>query len=484
MTSRARARSGPAVGAKRPEKARLGAVFGVAAALSAAAATALLTVGSAGANTEVRETGELGDAICGTWVLQQVSGVADLERRRPQIAAALRADGVTGLSVRVPWKAIDGDFAVLDKAKSIAAAQDKQVSVRFMAGRHTPARVFAAGAPYYLTSDGERVPTPFFADGSPNTVFEAAWEGLVADLAAWSRANGVRLLHLGWYGQDWAELNHGKEVRDTPGYSKAAWLNAHKRLVDIGARYAGADLAVELPLSGYGPLSTGDSLALAQHIASKLGGRTPAFYVQANGWGPNGEWGAPSAVIEAEFDEIWGVPVPRGLQMIQPEDYPWDVVFPRLYSVGATYAEVYLASFSGARREQLLDEVAAFAAVQCDKSVAPPSPTPTVTPTPRPTPSPSPPSDIPRLELATLVTDHMIFAAWAPIPDELRSVYEVYLDGEYVTSVSGITVSLTGLAPRSTHEVEVRAVEGERVLRVRAATVTLRSECLIPFVCW
>ena len=44
-------------------------------------------------------------------------------------------------------------------------------------------------------------------------VFLDAYDAYLGKLATWSRANGVKLLHLSWYGQDWAELNHGKEVR-------------------------------------------------------------------------------------------------------------------------------------------------------------------------------------------------------------------------------------------------------------------------------
>ncbi len=89
-----------------------------------------------------------------------------------------------------------------------------------MAGRFTPQWVFDSGSPSY-TVNGEQVPTPFFSDGRPNTVFESAYGGLVSYLAQYSRSRGVKLLHLPWYGQDWAELNNGIEVRSEPGYSEA-----------------------------------------------------------------------------------------------------------------------------------------------------------------------------------------------------------------------------------------------------------------------
>ena len=97
---------------------------------------------------------------------------------------------------------------------------------------------------------------------------------------------------LPWYGQNWAELNHGKEIRSLEGYSFANWLRAHLRLLDMGLAVAGNDLAVELPFSGYGPLTEAAS-QFADHVVTKLGPHNQKFYWQANGWGPNGDWGAP-----------------------------------------------------------------------------------------------------------------------------------------------------------------------------------------------
>jgi hypothetical protein len=161
-------------------------------------------------------------------------------------------------------------------------------SVRFMAGRHTPERVFEQGARFYLAGSrkranaagAEKVPTPFLANGAPNAVFEAEYERFVARLASWCRENDVHLLHLAWYGQDWAELNHGREVRSLEGYSFDNWLRAHLRLVDIGLKYAGDDLAVELPFSGYGPLTEAAS-RFADYVVTKLGPRSQKFYCQA-----------------------------------------------------------------------------------------------------------------------------------------------------------------------------------------------------------
>jgi chitodextrinase len=304
-------------------------------------------------------------AVCGTWVLLQPTTAADLSNARPDIEQALALPGVVGFSLRFTWKAVDTDFSLLEQGLAIARSKGKGFAIRPMAGRHTPARVFEAGSPFYTLGSGEKVPTPFSPDGSPNVVFEQAYDEFVGRLAAWSRANGVRLLHLPWYGQDWAELNHGLEVRSAPGYSLNAWLGAHRRLIDIGARYSGPDLAVEMPLSGSGPLANGPSAALADYVVSAVGAASERFFVQANGWGPSGDWGTTSATTEAQFDQIWLKPVRRGEQAIQAEDYDWPVLFATLYANDATYAEVYLRSFSLARKASLAAEINTFAATRC-----------------------------------------------------------------------------------------------------------------------
>ncbi|MCX7014411.1 MAG: hypothetical protein NTW86_17985 [Candidatus Sumerlaeota bacterium] len=312
------------------------------------------------------------EAICGTWVLQQAGSIAELDNAYKKcVKQALETPEIRGFSLRVPWKAIDADFALLEAGLKIAREHKVSFSVRFMGGRHTPASVFEKGSPFYTKQGSqEKVPAPFKLDGSPNDVFEAEYDAFVARLAKWCRANDVRLLHLAWYGQEWAELNHGKEVRALPGYTFDNWLNAHKRLIDIGLKHAGEDLAVEFPFSGYGPCADAAS-AFADHVVEKIGPVNPIFFCQSNGWGAKKDWGAPTDEVEAAFDKVWARPICRGEQMIQPRDYDWTACYANLYKNKVTYCEVYAPSFTLEHKDQLAEEIRKFAETGKEKPLLP-----------------------------------------------------------------------------------------------------------------
>jgi hypothetical protein len=296
-------------------------------------------------------------SISGTWVLLQVSDVTQLNRWAGTIASVFEDYDVRGLSLRVPWDAMTDQL--LDAGKAIADASGKAYSIRVMAGRYTPDWVFDQGSPSYESS-GERVPTPFFADGRPNTVFESAYLGMLGYVSDYARTRGVQLLHLPWYGQDWAELNNGAEVRDQPGYYEDALITAHERLLDLAIPFAGDDLAIEFPMSGYGPLQN-VSRELAAHIVGAVGGGSPLVYVQANGLSPDGDWGAPSQTVESQMDQaVFSQPVLRGEQMIQPQAYEWGGVFDNLAENGADYVEIYLESFLQGSGQSLAAEIASF----------------------------------------------------------------------------------------------------------------------------
>jgi hypothetical protein len=275
-------------------------------------------------------------------VLVQVTSEQQLQQWSGSIASVLQSYDVRGLSLRVPWDVMTD--ALLDEGKAIADAAGKAYSIRVMAGHFTPQWVFDTGSPSYSVN-GDQVPTPFFPDGSPNTVFEAAYGGLVSYLADYSRSRGVQLLHLPWYGQDWAELNNGLEVRSQPGYSESALIAAHERLLDIAIPFSGDDLAIEFPMSGYGPLQS-VSRELTDYIIASVGPDSPRVFVQANGLSPAGDWGAPDQGVESQMDQaVFSQDVLRGEQMIQPQTYDWGQVFSNVTENGADYVEIYLESF-------------------------------------------------------------------------------------------------------------------------------------------
>ena len=96
------------------------------------------------------------DAIKGTWALQQASSVEEIKNFMPKIEPALNTPGLRGFSLRVQWKNLQNkneyDFSLLEEGLKLARQHNLDFSVRFMAGRHTPDDVFAAGSPYYLAN--------------------------------------------------------------------------------------------------------------------------------------------------------------------------------------------------------------------------------------------------------------------------------------------------------------------------------------------
>lgn len=299
--------------------------------------------------------------VSGTWVLQQVKDTTDLGRQKPNIDAALALPGMRGYSLRCPWASIDTSLSLFDAGKALPAARGQAFSVRFMAGVHTPARIFDIGAYHYLL-DGRRCPKPFADDGTPgNPVFEREYEAATKRAAAWCRANGVKLLHLPWYGRLWAEIDAAAEtVGRAKGWSYAGWLTGHKNLVDIASRYVGDDLAIEFALSGYWGTNAKASGELVTYARAKLGANidwSQRFYVQSNVLG-----GKKADGSYYNANPVGTRPVHHGLQMYGTGDYDWPVIYRKLYEQRSTYVEVYTPSFSGANRAGLAAEVKRFAA--------------------------------------------------------------------------------------------------------------------------
>ena len=185
-------------------------------------------------------------------------------------------------------------------------------------------------------------------------------------LAEWCRKNSAPLLHLAWYGQDWAELNHGQEVRAAPGYRYENWLRAHMRLLDIAFATADAKLSTELPFSGHGPLTDAAS-RFADYVVSEIGGWNPIVLLPGQRMGSTRRMGRAQRGHRSRVRQgLDASAICRGLQMIQPQDYDWTAVFRRLYDTKATYCEVYAQSFEKEHRKQLADEIGKFM-TYCEK---------------------------------------------------------------------------------------------------------------------
>jgi len=331
------------------------------------------------------------ERISGTWPTQQVGGHTVGERSKEHFDAllegtikpALATPGVRGFSQRFPWFEIDESLELAEEGLALARSMNVDYSLRFMAGRYTPERVYRAGCRFITlnqpgpyndsTEPVTKVPVPFEADGSPNLIFEQEYEAAVAKYAAWCHDNGVYLLHLPWYGGMWDELYHSAQIMKLEGYSYEAFLEGHKRLIDIALKYAADDLILEFPFSGHGP--TQEMVTqLAKHVMAQGPEAMNRFIFQANGLSPFGVWGAPDQPTEQTKNLAFETPVLRALQMIQPQDYDWEKVYDWLYQTDSTYVEVYAPSFTMEHAPQLREQVLRYAE-HCRKSGGPrPSP--------------------------------------------------------------------------------------------------------------
>ena len=282
--------------------------------------------------------------LSGTWVLQQANSVSQVDPSYVEVA--LSTPRVRGFSLRVPWSAIDGSTAILTAGAQTAAKHHMPLVIRFMAGMGTPARVFAAGSPYYI-SNGVKVPTPFMPDGSPNTIFESYYKSEVAALAAWCHANGVHELHMSWYGRLYAQLDNSSIVNAQPGYTYAHWLTAYERLVAIAWAYASSSLTIEFPVDGTDTThhATGD---LTRYIDSIAASHPTWFYQQTNGLGV---YNAPPLGT-----------VPHGQQMYGTADYDWSSIYSIAKQNKDVYLEIYASSFGATllHHVSLMTQVASF----------------------------------------------------------------------------------------------------------------------------
>ena len=295
--------------------------------------------------------------VQGTWVLQQITSRAQLSRMRPQLEAALRVRGVTGFSIRVPWTLLEPrkghyDFRVLRKAFRIA--RPKELSVRFIAGSHTPAfwrgnSFVYDGSETFGVGAGQLVPLPFNPSGGPNRIFERGWRRMVNHLAHWSRAHHLALLHLAWPGLVWSEMGVVDQMFSQPGYSYAQARNTHRRLLNHGFKVSTRRMHVEFPWAGFVPQQM--YIDLKRRVMSHP--RNRRMILLANN------------LTDHTSPLLHDRPLPRrAAQMLQPYLYDWSAVYDDARWMYAEYVEVYTPSFragSATARAELRREIRAFA---------------------------------------------------------------------------------------------------------------------------
>jgi hypothetical protein len=281
--------------------------------------------------------------------------LADL---RPELEAALKVPGVTGLSLRVPWTMLEPrkghyDLRVLRTARRIAAP--KELSVRFIAGAYTPSfrrgnSFVYDGSETFGVGAGMRVPLPFNDRGGPNRRFERGWRHLVDRLVRWSKDRDLALLHLAWPGLVWSEMGVVDQMMDEHGYSYAQARDTHIRLLRYGLKVTTKRLHVEFPWAGFVPQQLYVDL-MDVVTASPRPGR---IVLLANN------------LTDSTSPLLNDPPLPRrAAQMLQPEAYDWAAVFDDARTMYAEYVEVYTPSFTlgtAAQRDALRAEIAAYAA--------------------------------------------------------------------------------------------------------------------------
>lgn len=295
--------------------------------------------------------------VQGTWVLQQVMSLRQLSQLRPEIEAALKVPGVTGLSLRVPWTLLEPrkgvyDFRVLRRANRIA--KPKELSVRFIAGAYTPSfrrgNAFVYdGSETFGVGAGQLVPLPFNKDGGPNRIFERGWTKLVDRLARWSSARRLSLLHLAWPGLVWSEMGVVDQMFSEPGYSYAQARNTHLRLLNHAFQVSTKRMHIEFPWAGFVPQQM--YIDLMDRVMEHP--RKGRIILLANN------------LTDSTSPLLRDPPLPRrAAQMLQPYRYDWARVFDDARTMYAEYVEIYTPSFtagSAADRAELRAEIDAFA---------------------------------------------------------------------------------------------------------------------------
>lgn len=284
----------------------------------------------------------------GAWLLQQINTRTQWNTWLTKMSQVLDEPSCVGLSMRMSWDAYEADPGILDLGYDLAVSKGKKFTIRFMAGEHTPSRVFASGAYSFQSNLGTdqqprmaTIPQPFAPDGTGgNPVFESNYEALVAQLAAWCRARGIRLMHSAWYGWKWSEFYNGSDLVARPGYSwENGALEGHRRLKRIDRKYADYGLAIEHSLSGHAEDPAVDEWRdLITMLVSVFGPDSEALMTQGNNMN--------------DQSSNLGYPNPDLFHAKQSvsstiNTYNWDTIFDAYEDRGYSYIEIYTDQWFG-----------------------------------------------------------------------------------------------------------------------------------------
>ena len=253
------------------------------------------------------------------------------------------------------------DNTVLQNALNIATGKNKKMKPRIIHGKYTPSWVFTDGAQSYVES-GNTSPQPIVAGGF-NVQFERYWQQITANLFRWAKEKNaaagkvvVPMIDAGWYSLNYSELYYGPEVQSAAGgtllTNREPFSAAHRRLIDFGFAMTDATISIGFGLSGHGTLHDYIAGNLAAHMRTVSGvDDSKRIFMQANGWGPGGQWG--NALTESGFDAtVWPKKVRRGLQDIHPANggdrtaANWITMYNMAEVDDATYCELYHVQFS------------------------------------------------------------------------------------------------------------------------------------------
>ncbi len=289
----------------------------------------------------------------GIWAIREEQDKSLSSGDASIIRTALGYEGVVGYGHRFGANLLlssanaTPDTFFLEDRIDVAVAMGKAFKPRFELGKYMP--VDARGGRSFTDQNGTG-PIPWMKDGTPNAAFDDYYEAVVTALVDLAKVeSSIKMIDLSWSSLNYSELYFGPGLQTADGLSRTTnetrFIAACKRMMDIAWRACSpAGIPPGVGLSGHGPI-TNAALALADYAVTLGGGQ---FRVQANGLGPNGQWGN---VLEPELDRVWQRDTLFGLQDIHPANggarsaADWGKIDAIVKGTPADYVEYYTDQF-------------------------------------------------------------------------------------------------------------------------------------------